>query len=79
MRYRRLPARICAYASICFMALILHRVMRMPMCTGNIAITPERAPQALKRIQHHHVSLNGAPPQCGVLAMSAGQHEVLKS
>ena len=26
--YRRLPERVRAHASICFMALILHRVMR---------------------------------------------------
>lgn len=75
--YHRLPERIRAHASICFMALILHRVMRMRLRAGNTAITPERALQALKRIQHHRVSINGAPPLCGVSSMTAEQHAVL--
>ncbi len=45
--YHRLPERIRAHASICFMALILHRVMRMRLRAGNTAITPERALQSL--------------------------------
>ncbi len=75
--YHRLPERIRAHASICFMALILHRVMRMRLRAGNTAITPERALQALRRIQHHRVSINGAPPLSGVSSMTAEQHEVL--
>ena len=38
---------------------------------------PERALQSLKRIQHHRVSINGAPPMCGVSSMTAEQNEVL--
>ena len=56
--YHRLPERIRAHASICFMALILHRVMRMRLRAGNTGVTPERALQTLKRIQHHRVSIN---------------------
>jgi transposase len=41
--YHRLPQRIRAHASICFMALILHRVMRMRLRAGNTGVTPERA------------------------------------
>ena len=75
--YHRLPERIRAHASICFMALILHRVMRMRLRSANTGITPERALQSLKRIQHHRVSINGAPPLCGVSSMTTEQHEVL--
>jgi transposase len=56
--YHRLPERIRAHASICFMALILHRVMRMRLRAANAGVTPERALQSLKRIQHHRVSIN---------------------
>jgi len=73
--YHRLPERIRAHASICFMALILHRVMRMR--AANSGVTPERALQSLKRIQHHRVSINGAPPLCGVSSMTTEQNEVL--
>jgi transposase len=75
--YHRLPERIRAHASICFMALILHRVMRMRLRAANTGVTPERALQSLKRIQHHRVSINGAPPLCGVSSMTTEQHEVL--
>jgi transposase len=77
--YHRLPERIRAHASICFMALILHRVMRMRLRAASTGITPERALQALKRIQHHRVSINGAPPLSGVSSMTAEHNEVLKA
>jgi transposase len=75
--YHRLPERIRAHASICFMALILHRVMRMRLRAANTSVSPERALQSLKRIQHHRVSINGAPPLCGVSSMTTEQNEVL--
>jgi transposase len=77
--YHRLPERIRAHASICFMALILHRVMRLRLRAASTGITPERALQALKRIQHHRVSINGAPPLSGVSSMTAEHNEVLKA
>ena len=75
--YHRLPERIRAHASICFMALILHRVMRMRLRAASTGVTPERALQSLKRIQHHRVSINGAPPLCGVSSMTAEHNVVL--
>ena len=77
--YHRLPERIRAHASICFMALILHRVMRMRLRAANTGITPERALQSLRRIQHHRVSINGAAPMSGVTAMTAEHSEMLKA
>jgi transposase len=77
--YHRLPERIRAHASICFMALILHRVMRMRLREGKTGLTPERALQSLKRIQHHRVSINGAPPLSGVSSMTAEHAEMLKA
>ena len=77
--YHRLPERIRAHASICFMASILHRVMRMRLREGKTGLTPERALQSLKRIQHHRVSINGAAPLSGVSSMTAEHNEVLKA
>jgi transposase len=76
--YHRLPERIRAHASICFMALILHRVMRMRLRAANTGITPERALAALKRIQHHQVSINGAPSLCGVSSMTDEHNAMLE-
>jgi len=77
--YHRLPERIRAHASICFMALILHRVMRMRLRAGNTGVTPERALQTLKRIQHHRVSINGAQPLSGVSSITEEDNQVFKA
>jgi transposase len=77
--YHRLPERIRAHASICFMALILHRVMRMRLRAGNSGVTPERALQTLQRIQHHRVSINGAEPLSGVSSITEEDSKVFKA
>ena len=77
--YHRLPERIRAHASICFIALILHRVMRMRLRAGQTGLTPERALQSLKCIQHHRVSINGAQPLSGVSTMTTELTQVLKA
>ena len=75
--FRRLPERIRAHASICFMALILHRVMRSRLKAADAGYTPERALEQLQRIQHHRVRLNGGEPVIGVSTLSTEQNEVL--
>ncbi len=75
--YHRLPERIRAHASICFMALILHRVMRSRLKAADVGYTPERALEQLQRIQHHRVRLNGGEPVTGVSTISTEQTEVL--
>ncbi|MBU3694798.1 MAG: IS1634 family transposase [Rhodocyclaceae bacterium] len=72
--YHRLPERIRAHASICFMALILHRVMRSRL---RATCSPERALEQLQRIQHHRVSLNGGKPMAGVSTITTEQSAVL--
>jgi transposase len=42
----RLPERIRAHATICFMALILCRVMRTRLRAGDTQLSPERATEA---------------------------------
>ncbi len=74
--YHRLPERIRAHASICFMALILHRVMRTRLRAANAGLTPERALEQLHRIQHHRIRLNGATPVTGVSSINDEQNEV---
>lgn len=77
--YHRLPERIKAHASICFMALILHRVMRTRLRAANAGLTPERALEQLRRIQHHRIRLNGAEPVAGVSSINDQQSEVLNA
>ena len=77
--YHRLPERIRAHASICFMALILHRVMRTRLRDAKAGLTPERALEQLRRIQHHRIRLNGATPVAGVSSINDQQSEVLNA
>ena len=60
--YHRLPQRIHAHATICFMALILYRVMRSRLRDSSTKISPERALDKLRRIQHQVMTVNDLEP-----------------
>jgi hypothetical protein len=77
--YHRLPERIRAHATICFMALILYRVMRSRLHAKSCGLSPERALARLRRIQHHRVSLNGALPIAGLSSISQDQSDILSA
>jgi transposase len=77
--YHRLPNRIRAHAAICFIALILYRVMRMRLAQAKAELSPERALAKLRRIQHHNVTLGGTQPVSGISAISKEQTEILSA
>ncbi len=49
--YHRLPRRIRAHALVCFLALILHRVLRMRLKARQRAESPGRLLEQLRRVQ----------------------------
>ena len=51
--HHRLPERIRAHAMICFLALVLYRVMRMRLKAKGHAASPRTALDLLARIQKH--------------------------
>lgn len=55
--FHRLPTRIRAHASLCFMALILYRVMRQRLKASRSELSPERALDELRKLQHHQIRL----------------------
>ena len=77
--YHRLPERIRAHASICFMALILHRIMRSRLRAAGTGVSPERALEQLHRIQHHRIRLGVAEPVTGVSSVNIDQSELLRA
>lgn len=77
--FHRLPERIKAHASLCFMALILHRTMRQRLKLAGSELSPEAALAELRRIQHHRVSINGAQPVTGISSVNKDQAGVLAS
>src|SRR5574337_473678 len=58
--FHRLPKRIRAHASLCFMALILYRVMRQRLKASRSELSPERALDELRKLQQHHIHLQPA-------------------
>ncbi len=57
--HHRLPERIRAHALICFLALVLHRVMRMRLKAAGHPLSPHKALTLLRQIQQHRVQING--------------------
>lgn len=77
--YHRLPERIRAHAAICFMALILYRVMRSRLRASATPISPERALDKLRRIQHHQVMLNNTQPVTGLSTVNQEHSDILSA
>jgi transposase len=77
--YHRLPERIRAHASICFMALILHRVMRLRLREADSDLSPERAISQLQRIQHHRVRIQGGKSVTGIFSLTTEQNKALNA
>ena len=77
--YHRLPERIRAHAMLCFMALLIYRVMRQRLKMANSELTPERALAQLRRIQSHRVSINAAKPIAGISVINDQQASVYAS
>jgi transposase len=75
--YHRLPERIRAHAAICFIALILYRIMRTRLHASDTALSPERALEKLRRIQHHRVTLNGTESVTGISSINKEQTDIL--
>jgi len=73
----RLPERIKAHASICFMALILYRVMRQRLKLAGSDLSPEEALADLRRIQRHTVSIDSGAPIHGVSTVQPRQAQAL--
>ena len=75
--FHRLPERIRAHASICFMALILYRVMRQRLKAAGHAASPETALAQLRRIQRQSVSINQGVPMTGISTITREQAGML--
>jgi len=75
--FHRLPERIRAHASICFMALILYRVMRQRLKAAGHSASPETALAQLRRIQRQSVSINQGVPITGISTITRDQASTL--
>ena len=74
--FHRLPERIRAHGLICFLALVLHRVMRMRLKAKGNAASPERALQMLRQVQRHRIHLPNDHAVTGLSSVSPAQAEL---
>jgi transposase len=74
--YHRLPRRIRAHALICFLALILHRVLRMRLKASQRQESPARLLEQLKRIQQQSATIDGGPVISGLSPLGAIQKDL---
>ena len=77
--YHRLPQRIRAHAFICFLALIVYRVMRQRLKLAQSELSPERALAELRKIQRHQVRINKSAPISGITTINDTQARVLEN
>jgi len=59
------------------LAFRVHRVMHSRLRAAHSGLTPERALEQLRRIQHHRIRINGTDPVTGVSSINDEQNEVL--
>jgi transposase len=74
--HQRLPKRIRAHALICFLSLILHRVLRMRLKKANRQESPTRLLETLKRIEQQAAATADAEVVRGVTKMAPEQKEL---
>lgn len=73
--HHRLETRLRAHALICFLALLLHRVMRLRLRAGNTGLSVGKALAQLKGIQQHRVTLDGRT-HAGITRLSDVQRDL---
>ena len=70
---------IRAHALVCFLALIVCRVMRQRLKLAKSDLSPEKALAEPRKIQRHSVRINKAEPISGISTISDSQAEVLET
>lgn len=74
--YHRLPKRIRAHALVCFLALMLHRVMRMRLKAGKREESPTRLLEQLRRIHRQTAKTGDGRTITGLSEMTPQQRSL---
>jgi len=77
--FHRRADRIRAHALICFLALVLYRVLRMRLKDNNSPYTPERALEIVRRIQFHQVTLHQKQSASGLSTITPEQKDLFET
>jgi transposase len=71
--YHRLPQRIRAHALVCFLALVLYRVMRMRLKAAKRCESPTTLLESLKRIHQQTVETGEGKTLTGLTEITPAQ------
>jgi len=74
--FHRRPDRIRAHAMICFIALVLYRVLRMRLKDKGSTHSPERALEIVRQIQYHQAVLHRKQSASGLSVISSIQQDI---
>ncbi len=74
--HHRLPDRIRAHTFICFLALVIQRVMRFRLKRSGYPISPEELLEKLKAVQYHRVRLGTGKQLEGVTTIRPEQQSL---
>jgi transposase len=75
--HHRLPERIRAHALICFLALLLHRLLRLRLKATSSAFSPQRALATLRQIQRHRIHI-GETEHSGIIRPTEEQLQLFE-
>ena len=74
--FHRRADRIRAHALVCFLALVLYRVLRMPLKDRHSPYSPERVLEIMRRIQFHQVTLHQNQTASGLSTLTPEQRDL---
>ena len=77
--FHRKPERIKAHAMVCFLALVLYRVLRMRLKSKDKHYSPERMLEIMRQIQHHKVMLHRKQSVSGLSTMTPEQRDLFET
>lgn len=77
--HHRLPDRIRAHTLICFLALLIQRVMRRRLKAAGSDHSPMRALERLRQIQRHRVQLGTGKRLCGISTITPEQKQLFEA
>ncbi len=77
--YHRLPDRIRAHTFICFLALVIQRVMRLRLKRSGLSMSPEELLYRLRAVQRHNVRLATGTTLTGVSSMTPEQRALFEA
>lgn len=77
--YHRLPDRIRTHALICFLALVLYRVLRMRLKASDHPLSPKRALEIARKIQFHQVLRHRRETASGLTKLKSEQRDLFEA